>query len=64
MSERTRRPDEQEPRDNAPADSSDELDQRRDAGLQFLDAADEAIARALSQDSSEFLSAGRQQGGQ
>ena len=36
----------------------------RDQGLTLLDAADEAINRALSRNSGQFLAQGRQTGGQ
>ncbi len=44
--------------------SSDELDEVRATGEAFLDAGDEAIRRALSSDSTAFLRANRQRGGQ
>jgi hypothetical protein len=45
----------------APKEQSAEL---RDAGDALLAAADDAIARALSQNSAEFLAQSRQMGGQ
>jgi hypothetical protein len=45
----------------APGGDTDAL---RDAGEMFLAAADDAIDRALSRNSTEFLAQNRQQGGQ
>lgn len=47
--------------DDGGGSDSDEL---RDAGEAFLAAADEAITRALSGNSEEFLARNRQMGGQ
>ena len=66
MSPRERRkehPDEAG-RDPQPSHPTSNLDAVRQAGQQFLAAADEAIARALSGDSEAFLRASRQQGGE
>lgn len=41
-----------------------ELSSQRQSGERFLAAADEAISRALSDNSERFLAANRQQGGQ
>ena len=50
-----------EPDGDGPGDSTDEL---REAGAAFLAAGDEAIDRALSENSAEFLAQNRQAGGQ
>ena len=44
--------------------SDDDNDELREAGTALLAAADEAIDRALSQNSAEFLAQNRQAGGQ
>jgi hypothetical protein len=48
----------------APSDGDGESDALRDEGAAFLAAADDAISRALSRDSEQFLSQNRQMGGQ
>jgi len=45
-------------------DEGESLEQIRQTANEFLDAGDEAIRRALSGDSEEFLRANRQHGGQ
>jgi hypothetical protein len=55
------RPADLSPLDTTPADESARL---KAEGQALLDAADEAINRALSRDSSLFLAQGRQTGGQ
>ena len=54
-------PLDREPDGFGPGTEADEL---REAGAAFLAAADEAIDRALSQDSAQFLAQNRQAGGQ
>jgi hypothetical protein len=56
-------PDRLQPRDAGDAGGND-ADALRDAGEAFLTAADDAIDRALSRDSTEFLHQNVQQGGQ
>ena len=48
----------------ASAADGDNLDSLRNDATRFLDAGDEAIARALSRNSQAFLAANRQRGGQ
>jgi hypothetical protein len=47
-----------------PEQASEGSGSYRETGDAFLEAADEAIARALSQNSEAFLAQNRQQGGQ
>jgi hypothetical protein len=47
-----------------PLPHADEATRVRDEGRALLDAADQAISRALSRNSSQFLAQGRQAGGQ
>jgi hypothetical protein len=47
-----------------PQEASEERGSSRETGDAFLAAADEAISRALSQNSEAFLAQNRQQGGQ
>jgi hypothetical protein len=49
---------------SAGPEADEELARLRRAGEEFLRAGDEAIRRALSHDSAEFLAAARQLGGQ
>ena len=69
MSERERiaQNDIVQPSDGASSEAGNEgenLERIRQAANEFLDAGDEAIRRALSRDSEEFLRANRQRGGQ
>ncbi len=52
-----------DPPAGGPADGGD-IDRLRGEADRFLDAAEEAIARALSGDSEAFLQANKQRGGQ
>ena len=58
---RAGRPAELSPTDTTPVDESVRM---KAEGQALLDAADAAINRALSRDSSQFLAQGRQTGGQ
>jgi hypothetical protein len=58
-----RDPGDHEPPAGGPADGGD-IDRLRGDADQLLDAAERAIARALSGDSEAFLQANRQRGGQ
>ena len=49
---------------SAGPEADEELARLRQTGEEFLRAGDEAIRRALSRDSTEFLAAARQLGGQ
>ena len=51
-------------RQGPPAGGPSNLDQLRQAGESFLQAADQAIDRALAGDSLEFLNSTHQDGGQ
>jgi hypothetical protein len=55
------RPAGMSPMDTMPGDDAERM---RAEGQALLDAADEAISRALSRDSGQFLAQGRQTGGQ
>jgi hypothetical protein len=52
------------PRQDQVDESGDDTSQLRDQGEAFLAAADDAITRALSSNSIEFLAQNRQLGGQ
>ena len=59
--------EEHQPRPSQPSagpEADEGLARLREAGEEFLRAGDEAIRRALSRDSTEFLAAARQLGGQ
>ena len=69
MSERERieQNDIVKPSDGTPSEAGNEgenLEMIRQTANEFLNAGDEAIRRALSRDSEEFLRANRQRGGQ
>lgn len=64
MRERMRRREDDRDDDGPDSGAEGELESLRSAGEGFLAAADEAIDRALSANSREFLLASRQQGGQ
>jgi hypothetical protein len=49
---------------SAAGNEGESLEHIRQTANEFLDAGDDAIRRALSRDSEEFLRANRQQGGQ
>jgi hypothetical protein len=62
---RLRERDDSDDAEGRPADgSSQQSAELRDEGAALLAAADDAIARALSQNSAEFLAQSRQMGGQ
>ncbi len=62
--ERSREVQRREPEVATPEPVSRNVTDMRQAGSELLDAADDAINRALSGDSEAFLSANRQESGQ
>ena len=64
MSTRERPRDDQDSPDAQTAEHTTALGNQRQAGEEFLRAGDEAIDRALSRDSAQFLRANQQAGGE